>query len=96
MFTSTILHNYHFQFLLGITVIPRETEDNGDAEFGGVNKVEYLCILLALKLKQEHHFILKQTQDGCGLTGPESVVTNLKLCFPSPHFKDKAKAKLSA
>ena len=48
--------------------------------------IEYLCILLALKLRQRHHFILKQTQDGCGLTGPESVVTNLKLCFPPSHF----------
>ena len=39
-----ILHNYRFQFLLGITVVPREIENNGYAKFGGVNKVHYgLC-----------------------------------------------------
>ena len=45
-----ILHNHFFQFLLGITVIPREIENNGHAEFfflwggGGVSKVHYgLC-----------------------------------------------------
>ena len=39
-----ILHNYCFQFLLGITVVPREIEDNGYVKFWGVNKVQYaLC-----------------------------------------------------
>ena len=28
-----ILHNHSFQFLLGITVVPREIENNGHAEF---------------------------------------------------------------
>jgi len=28
-----------FPFLLGVTVIPRETEDNAYAKFWGVNKV---------------------------------------------------------
>ena len=41
-----ILHNHCFQFLLSITVIPREIEHNGYAKFffwggGGVNKVHY-------------------------------------------------------
>ena len=34
-----------FQFLLGISVVPRENEDNGYAKFGGggrVNKVYYV------------------------------------------------------
>ena len=35
------LHTYCFQFLLGITVVPREIEDNGYAKFWGVNKVHY-------------------------------------------------------
>ena len=36
------LHNHCFQFLLGITVIPREIKDN--VKFWGVNKVHYgLC-----------------------------------------------------
>ena len=35
-------HNHCFQFLLGITVVPREIEDNGYAKLGGgVNKVHY-------------------------------------------------------
>ena len=45
-----ILHNHCFQFLLGITVVPREIQDNGYAKFffwggGWVNKVHYngLC-----------------------------------------------------
>ena len=38
------LHNHCFQFLLGITVIPREIEANGYVKFWGVNKVHYgLC-----------------------------------------------------
>ena len=36
-----ILHNCCFQFLLGITVVPREIKDNGYAKFSGVNKVHY-------------------------------------------------------
>ena len=47
--------------------------------------------IISIKTFKKHNFILKQTQDGCILTGPESVITNLKLCFPLPHFKDKAK-----
>ena len=46
-----IFHNHCFQFLLGITVVPIEIEDNGHVEFfggvgwgGGVTKVHYgLC-----------------------------------------------------
>ena len=36
-----ILHNHCFQFPLGITVIPREIEDNGYAKFWGVHRVHY-------------------------------------------------------
>ena len=39
-----ILHTHSFQFLLGITVVPREIQDNDYAKFGGLNKVHYgLC-----------------------------------------------------
>ena len=39
-----ILHNHCFQLLLGITVVPREIEDNGYAKFWVVNKLHYgLC-----------------------------------------------------
>ena len=38
------LHNHCFQFLLGITVVLREIEDNGYAKFSGINKVHWdLC-----------------------------------------------------
>ena len=32
-----LLHIHCFQFLLGITVVPREIEDNGYERFGRVN-----------------------------------------------------------
>ena len=35
------LHNLCFPFPLGITVVPRETEDNAYAKFWGANKVYY-------------------------------------------------------
>ena len=39
-----ILHNHCFQFLLGVTVVPREIIDNGYAKLWGVNKMHYgLC-----------------------------------------------------
>ena len=37
-----ILHNHCFQFLQGITLIPREIKDNGYAKFWEVNKVSGL------------------------------------------------------
>ena len=36
-----ILHNLCFSFLLGITTVPREIENNANAKFWGVNKVHY-------------------------------------------------------
>ena len=40
-----MLHNLCFSFLLGITAVPREIENNAYAEFGagggGANKVHY-------------------------------------------------------
>ena len=44
MFTPKILHNHCFQFLLDVTVVPREIEDDDYANFWGANKVHYdLC-----------------------------------------------------
>ena len=37
----TILHNLCFSFLLGITAVPREIENNAYAKFWGANKVHY-------------------------------------------------------
>ena len=39
--TKNKLDNHCFQFLLGITVVPREIKDNGYVKFGGVNNVHY-------------------------------------------------------
>ena len=57
------LHHHCFQFLLGITVIPREIEDNGYAKFWGVNKVHYglgengqYQLLIHLMIGQLWHF----------------------------------------
>ena len=39
-----ILHIHCFQFLLGITVVPREIQDDDYAKLWGVNKMHYgLC-----------------------------------------------------
>ena len=36
-----ILHKHCFQFLLGLTVVPRENKNNSHAKFGGTNKDYY-------------------------------------------------------
>jgi len=38
-----ILHKHCFQFLLGLSMVPRENKNNAYARFGGTNK-EYCCI----------------------------------------------------
>ena len=38
-----ILHNLCFSFLLSITAVPRETENNTYAKLWGANKVHYGC-----------------------------------------------------
>ena len=52
-----ILHNHCCQFLLGITVVPREIEDNGYAKFWEVNKVHYgLCKIGEYGRQTMRHF----------------------------------------
>ena len=36
-----ILHKHFFQFLLGLTMVPRENQNNAYAKFGGTNKEYY-------------------------------------------------------
>ena len=44
MHIASLLNETLFPILLGITVFPREIENNGYAKFWGVNKVHYgLC-----------------------------------------------------
>ena len=50
--TSPIIHfvsrqTFCITFLLGITVVPREIEDNAYAKFGGANKVYYRDVQVA-------------------------------------------------
>ena len=63
VYLPKILHNDCFQFLLGITVVPRGIQDNGYAKFWGVNKVHYgLCENVEfgkLCLKTHQYFIKK-------------------------------------
>ena len=41
--------SYHCsQFLLGITVAPREIQDNGYGKFWGVNKVHYIMVCVKM------------------------------------------------
>ena len=35
VYPQIFLYNHRFQFLLGITVVSREVEDNGSETFGG-------------------------------------------------------------
>ena len=63
VYLPKILHSHCFHFLLGITVVPRGTQDNGYAKFWGVNKVHYgLCENVEfgkLCLKTHQYFIKK-------------------------------------
>ena len=78
-FPQKFSHNYCFQFLLGIIVVPREIEANGYGHYlfsfffffwrGEVNKVHYgLCVKIDWKemIKITHKVIYKPKG---GLTG---------------------------
>ena len=52
-----ILHNHCFQFLLGITVVPREIQDNGYAKFfccenGKLRKMIFQSVTQAARKKK--------------------------------------------
>ena len=42
-----LLRGFYFSFLLGITVVPREIEENSYAKFWGANKVYYGDVQIA-------------------------------------------------
>ena len=48
-----ILHNHCFQFLLGITVVPREIEDNSYGKFQEVNKVHYMVYVKLVNMGEK-------------------------------------------
>ena len=56
-----ILHNHCLQFLLGITVVPREIKDSGYAKCLGVNKVHYHSkeICISFHWPRAHHVTCK-------------------------------------
>ena len=51
-----ILHKHCFQFLLGITMVPRENKNNAYEKFGGTNK-EYYGIFRSGLLLLRIHFL---------------------------------------
>jgi len=56
LFAPKILHNLCFPFLLGITVVPRETEDNAYAKLEGQTRCIMGDVEMAnfLKYSKEH------------------------------------------
>ena len=49
------LYNHRFQFLLGITVVSREVEDNGSETFGGGGwGVRSIMVLVKMVNKKYH------------------------------------------
>ena len=52
-----LLHNHCFQFLLGITVVPREIKDNTYAKFKVYKKIVNLKSSLKVLTHREYHVI---------------------------------------
>ena len=53
VYPQIFLYNHRFQFLLGITVVSREVEDNGSETFGG-GGVRSLMVLVKMVNKKYH------------------------------------------
>ena len=51
-----ILHKYCFQFLLGLTIIPRENKNNAYAKFGLINKEYYGIFQSGLSIAEASFF----------------------------------------
>ena len=51
LFAPKILHNLCFSFLLGITAVPREIENNAYAKFRGANMVGDVQVAYVLHLR---------------------------------------------
>ena len=55
VYPQIFLYNHRFQFLLGITVVSREVEDNGSATFGGGGGgVRSIMVLVKMVNKTYH------------------------------------------
>ena len=65
-----LLHNHCFQFLLGITVVPREIEDIGYAKFWEVKR----CIMVYVKL-------VNMEDKTCGISHEFVFRRNLNVHF---------------
>ena len=53
VYPQIFLYNHRFQFLLGITVVSREVEDNGSETFGG-GGVRSIMVLVKMVNKKYH------------------------------------------
>ena len=63
-FPLRILHNQCFQILQGITVVPREIENNGYAKFWVVNKVNMVYVKMVNTLLVSELLISLSTSVG--------------------------------
>ena len=56
VYPQIFLYNHRFQFLLGITVVSREVEDNGSETFGGGGGggVRSIMVLVKMVNKKYH------------------------------------------
>ena len=64
VFPLRILHNQCFQILQGITVVPREIENNGYAKFWVVNKVNMVYVKMVNTLLVSELLISLSTSVG--------------------------------
>ena len=96
-----ILHKHCFQFLLGLTMIPRENKNNAYAKFWGKNK-EYFGIFRTGLLKIETSTFSDKNCKSAGswtryslfhrlpyLWSHSNYVTNLKICFQNVTFSER-------
>ena len=49
LFHPKILHKHYFQFLFGVKIVPRETEDNAYAKFWGDKQNAFLYVMVFLE-----------------------------------------------
>ena len=54
VYPQIFLYNHRFQFLLGITVVSREVEDNGSETFGGGGGGRSIMVLVKMVNKKYH------------------------------------------
>ena len=69
------LHKHCFQFLLGVKMAPRETEDNAYAKFGGGKQrtLWYVIVFLAMEWTISHTNFVTSSSVAFMLTAHPSI-----------------------